>query len=669
MSAPFHNPNMLKAVILVGDLDFGRCSLASRLNRALWPVFGKPALQVLLEQLDEQNIKRIVVSCQSQSQEIQKAVCCPPELDIVFQEKTLPRGPAGCIRDAAEPEDESLLVLPGNMLLLPPIQELLQKHHQTRADMTIFLNPCNGRDRTQVDSQIYICRQTILKCIPETGYFDLKEGFIPAAIQADLSINAADLSVDTGHYRGWGDYIAKLKNILAHSPDRDRLLKDFSPIADRPGLWVGSGVHLSNTAKFFGPVVIGDHSTITDGAMVFGPAVIGNKVKIAPNSLIEESVLWDQIVIGPGSRVRNDLLDYKTSVPQNAEISGRLVPSPQSKLQKAINAYRQASISKIIEKSFRSVQDSTQIQTLTQIFQKHQQKCVGIFLAFLLLGALIVSYWKPTLRSLVGIWLESDEYSSGLLVPMIAVYVLWLRRKSLGRIVVQPSLMGLGLLFAAQGIRFFGLYFMFASAERLSLVLSVGAVVWFLFGGQFFKKITPIFLFLFLMLPLPNRVENALTIPLQAWATVSSVFCLETLGFSVVREGNIININGTLVAVAEACNGLRMLTAFVVVSGLVALVINRSRPVKVLILLSSIPIALACNTLRLTITAIAFTKLDTERWEKVFHDFGGFAMMPVAILLIVLELWLLSRLLITPKNKQKQVIYRKKVIESSQRVK
>ena len=185
---------------------------------------------------------------------------------------------------------------------------------------------------------------------------------------------------------------------------------------------------------------------------------------------------------------------------------------------------------------------------------------------------------------------------------------------------------------------------MYASAERLSFVLSIGAIVLLLLGADFFKKFLPVYLFLFLMLPLPHRVELYLTAPLQAWATVSSVFCLVTLGFSVIREGNVININGTLVAVAEACNGLRMLTAFIVVSGLVALTVHRSGLVKFVVLLSSIPIALACNTLRLIITALAFTKLDTQRWEKVFHDFGGFAMMPVALLIILFELWLLSRL-------------------------
>jgi len=65
---------------------------------------------------------------------------------------------------------------------------------------------------------------------------------------------------------------------------------------------------------------------------------------------------------------------------------------------------------------------------------------------------------------------------------------------------------------------------------------------------------------------------------------------------------------------------------------------------------SSIPVALLCNTIRLTLTAYAFTLLDGSAWEGVFHDFGGLAMMPLAIAMIVFELWLLSSMVIKPKQ-------------------
>jgi len=147
-------------------------------------------------------------------------------------------------------------------------------------------------------------------------------------------------------------------------------------------------------------------------------------------------------------------------------------------------------------------------------------------------------------------------------------------------------------------------------------------------------------------------------VPLQSWATASSVFCLEAAGFDVIREGNVININGTLVAVAEACNGLRMLTAFFVVSATAVLSVHRPRWEKALILASSIPIALLCNTIRLTLTSYAFTRLDGSQWEGAFHDFGGLAMMPLAVGMIVFELWLLSTLVIEPKQIKEHIIER-----------
>jgi exosortase len=130
------------------------------------------------------------------------------------------------------------------------------------------------------------------------------------------------------------------------------------------------------------------------------------------------------------------------------------------------------------------------------------------------------------------------------------------------------------------------------------------------------------------------------------------------LGYEVLREGNIIHIGSATVAVAEACNGLRMVTAFFVISGMVVLLVKRAWWEKLIILFSSLPIALLCNTIRLTITAIIFTILSGEYWEKVFHDFGGYAMMPLALVIIVTELWLLTKLTTRPTEERAIIIER-----------
>jgi exosortase len=168
-----------------------------------------------------------------------------------------------------------------------------------------------------------------------------------------------------------------------------------------------------------------------------------------------------------------------------------------------------------------------------------------------------------------------------------------------------------------------------------------------------------ILLFLCLMLPWPNRVQAAVALPLQRWATSSAVFCLELIGYEVTQEGNIINIGNASVAVAEACNGLRMITAFFVIGAWVVLLVKRTWWEKLVVLISCLPIALLCNTIRLAITAIAFTVISGDRWEQIFHDFGGYAMMPLALGAIVAELWLLSELMVPPAKKDLVVVKRK----------
>ena len=111
-----------------------------------------------------------------------------------------------------------------------------------------------------------------------------------------------------------------------------------------------------------------------------------------------------------------------------------------------------------------------------------------------------------------------------------------------------------------------------------------------------------------------------------------------------MNEANIITLNGTMVAVSEACNGLRMATAFLVIIGWIVLLVRKEWWEKLILLLSSLPIALLCNTLRLTVTAVIFTKLTGEKWEGIFHDFGGYAMIPLALAMVVFELWILRKL-------------------------
>lgn len=266
------------------------------------------------------------------------------------------------------------------------------------------------------------------------------------------------------------------------------------------------------------------------------------------------------------------------------------------------------------------------------------------------LALLTITAWSygPVMADLFKEWQSNEDYSAGQLVPLVALFLVWVRRKQLRECVLKPCWWGgVTLLILAQAARMYGLLFMFESAQRYSLVLTAAGLVLLVAGWQVFRRVSWILLFLFLMVPLPGRVHNMISGPLQRLATSGSVFVLEAFLPRVSRQGNVVMLNGsTPLAVAEACSGLRMLTAFIIVAAFIAYMVKRARWQKTVLLLSSIPVAVMCNIIRIVVTAILILMVSTEVGEKFFHDFAGLVMMPAAVLLLFGEIWLMDRLVV-----------------------
>jgi exosortase len=277
-----------------------------------------------------------------------------------------------------------------------------------------------------------------------------------------------------------------------------------------------------------------------------------------------------------------------------------------------------------------------------------------VFPIVCLLSAMTIwAYW-PTIFVLFKEWRSDDDYSAGQLVPLVVLFLVWFRRKHLKQIPAVPYWPALILLLLAQAGRTFGLMFMYESAERYCFVLTIIALTLLVAGRQMFRKVFWILMFLFLMVPFPGQVHNLISGPLQKVATTGAVVLLEAFGARVSQQGNTVTLNGqTTLAVAEACSGLRMLTAFIIVAAFIAFMVKRSRPQKAILFFSSIPVAVACNIFRLCVTAVLFTMVSTQAAEKFFHDFAGLVMMPAAVLLLFGELWILKIVTTTdaaPKN-------------------
>jgi len=265
--------------------------------------------------------------------------------------------------------------------------------------------------------------------------------------------------------------------------------------------------------------------------------------------------------------------------------------------------------------------------------------------AGLALAAVVWAYW-PNLCEMQGAWRTNPQYSHGYLVPLFAAFLLWVRRDQLVLGNSSPVWWGLPLLLLAAGLRFLGVHYHYLWFDAVSLLPTLFGLTLLLGGWTAFRWAWPSIAFLIFMIALPFQAGIALSGPLQSLATTCSTFLLQTLGMPAVAEGNVIRINDNQIGIVEACSGLRMLMVFFALSAGMVLLADAPLPDKLLLVVSSVPIALVSNILRITVTGFLHEQVDSKTAEVFYHDVAGWLMMPLALGLLWLELKVLAKLFV-----------------------
>ena len=258
----------------------------------------------------------------------------------------------------------------------------------------------------------------------------------------------------------------------------------------------------------------------------------------------------------------------------------------------------------------------------------------------------VVGCYSGILRHLIGRWSREPDYSHGFLVPIVSVWLLWQRRQIAAGMwsPVQGRWVGWVLIVAAAMVRACAFYFSFILLEPVALIVTLAGVLAMVGGWKALHWGWPSILFLFFMIPLPGFLANRLGDPLQRIATAGSTYALQTLGVTAVASGNVIWLSRGPIGVVEACSGLRMLVMFGAVTTAAVFLFNRSRMEKVWLVLSSAGIAVVANIFRITATGVAQEMINPQFAHDTFHDLAGWFMMPLAIFLLAIEMWLLTRL-------------------------
>lgn len=263
-------------------------------------------------------------------------------------------------------------------------------------------------------------------------------------------------------------------------------------------------------------------------------------------------------------------------------------------------------------------------------------------LRFAISFALLLVVYIPTFIWMYERWVKPESYyGHGFFIPLVSLFILWQRRDIIKKAKISNDMRGLFIVIASLLIHTISTVLNIYFVSGFSFIFVLYGLVLFSFGKDVTSKmIFPIF-FLLAMIPLPLVLVGNLTVKLKLLAAQCATFILNRIGFPSILDGSTIRMPNSFTIVGAPCSGLRSLISLITLGLLFAYALKVSLIKKVLLLLSSIPIAIATNVMRITLLSVVNDLYGEKAAMGFFHDFSGFLVFAIAFI----SLYGISRLL------------------------
>ncbi len=258
-------------------------------------------------------------------------------------------------------------------------------------------------------------------------------------------------------------------------------------------------------------------------------------------------------------------------------------------------------------------------------------------------GSLLIVSYLDSLRVLVSSWIKDENYSHGILVPLISAVLLWMLSPRLAAVPIRGTGYGLGVMGLAAGLYIVGELSAIYVLLHLSFALQLIGLYIALHGtGRARMAAFPLG-YLLTAIPLPSFLYQAVTSTLQLWSSALGIGCLQLVGITAFQEGNVIDLGPVQLQVVEACSGLRYLFPLVSLSLLAAYLLHDRFWKRVLLVASSIPIAILLNGLRIGLTGVLVELTGSSAAEGFLHLFEGWLLFLLSVGVLCFEVWVLKR--------------------------
>jgi len=287
-----------------------------------------------------------------------------------------------------------------------------------------------------------------------------------------------------------------------------------------------------------------------------------------------------------------------------------------------------------------------------------------------IIAVLLWYLFREEINIIVYRWVTDSSWSHGFLIPLFSLYFLNQHKDEI--LNIRPRANYFGVLFLFGFIVLYALdvvHFKVGYAKPLLVIATLGATVFFLGGWRLIKYTWLPILYLMFAVPLPVRYYRSITIPMRKIAAQIATYILNSVPETQATvSGVVIDVvyKGVKMEpgldVAEACSGMRLLMAFMALGVAMAYLHYRPTWQRLILLASTIPIAIFCNIIRVTVTGFIYIFGNSKYAQGVYHDGLGMLMLPLAFGLYGLLAWLMSNLFVdeeSASNKEEDIIVRR----------
>jgi exosortase D (VPLPA-CTERM-specific) len=261
-----------------------------------------------------------------------------------------------------------------------------------------------------------------------------------------------------------------------------------------------------------------------------------------------------------------------------------------------------------------------------------------------LCSALLGVIYYDALAYMVSVWIDDDNYGHGFFVPVISLFLIWLKRDTIRALEPRGSWWGLSLILVGVALYGLGELSTLYTFLHLSFWCVVVGLCWVALGGKILRALSFPLLYLLTMIPLPQFLLQGLSGQLQLVSSALGVGCLQVVGVTAFREGNVIDLGPIQLQVVEACSGLRYLFPLMSLALLCAYLFRGPMWKRAVVFLSSMPIAIVLNGFRIGVIGVLVEFFGAGAADGFLHLFEGWVIFLVSLAILGLVMWGLSRI-------------------------